>query len=252
MTRWKAAGVHLAISLSIISLVAVALLMTWYPPVFVRMGRLGHLIALIGGVDLVVGPLLTLIVFRSGKPKLKLDLTVIALLQALALAYGLQVLWQSRPVFLVAVPDRFELVYANEIAPTDLSEGSLPEFRQLSLTGPRLVAAQLPLLDEELSILTFSAAEGRDIQVLPRYFVPFENASVALARHGQPLLPAPGAEPGFSEALVKAAEKSGRDPSSLVWVPISSRRGPAAAMLLDAETGGIVAPVDIDPWDDTR
>ena len=40
------------------------------------------------GKTTVVGPLLTLIVFRAGKPGMKFDLAVIGLVQVAALAYG--------------------------------------------------------------------------------------------------------------------------------------------------------------------
>lgn len=248
MTRWKAAAIHLAISAVVVGSVVVLVLLTLYPPAYVRMGKLTQLMGLIGGIDLVLGPLLTLIVFRTGKPKLKLDLAIIGLLQLSAMAYGLHVLWQSRPVFLVAVPDRFELVYANEIDPADLAAGMRPEFRELSRTGPRLVGAQLPLLGADTFELSLMASQGRDVQVLPKYYVPFEDASVALAGSGLPLAAGPGTLPAVSEALLRSATRLEREPATLVWVPISSRRGAAAAMLLDARTGAVVAPVDIDPW----
>ena len=51
MTRWKAAGIHLAISAAVVGTLVALLLLTWYPPAFVRMGKLGTLVALIGGID---------------------------------------------------------------------------------------------------------------------------------------------------------------------------------------------------------
>jgi len=249
MTRWKAAGVHLAISAAIVGTIIVLLLLTWYPPAFVRMGKLGNLMVLIGGIDLVLGPLLTLIVFKSGKPKLMLDLAIIALLQLLAMGYGMNVLWQSRPVFLVAVIDRFELVYANDVDPTDLSHGAHGHDK-LSKTGPVLVGARLPILASEKSDLVFSAALGRDIQAQPRYFVPYEQAASELAAHALHLSKGQGTAAHLSEALTDKARTLGKDPSALAWVPITSRRGATAVMLIDAEDGAVVGPVDIDPWAD--
>jgi hypothetical protein len=46
------------------------------------------LLLLMAGIDIVVGPLLTLIVFKAGKKGLKFDLALIALAQAAFLAYG--------------------------------------------------------------------------------------------------------------------------------------------------------------------
>ena len=48
MTRWKAAGIHLVISAVVVGTLVSLLLLTWYPPAFVRMGRLATLVLLIG------------------------------------------------------------------------------------------------------------------------------------------------------------------------------------------------------------
>jgi hypothetical protein len=74
---------------------------------------------MVGGIDLIVGPLLTLLVYKQGKKTLKMDLTVIALIQALFLGGGLYTLFASRPVYLVATNQMFNLVFATDILPDD-------------------------------------------------------------------------------------------------------------------------------------
>ena len=57
---------------------------SWYPePTFGIVGVLPIMLLLIG-VDLILGPLLTLIVYKHGKPGLKFDLSVIALVQVVS------------------------------------------------------------------------------------------------------------------------------------------------------------------------
>lgn len=63
------------------------------PPGLLEMARAGRLLATLAAVDLVMGPLLTLVEFKPGKKSLKFDLTAIALLQAGALLYGLHAVW---------------------------------------------------------------------------------------------------------------------------------------------------------------
>ena len=88
MSRWRAAGIHLLISIAIAGAVLALMLGLWYgPTLFQAMGGAGLALILIG-VDVVLGPALTLVVFRSGKRGLKFDLTAIALLQVVALLYG--------------------------------------------------------------------------------------------------------------------------------------------------------------------
>src|SRR4029078_12975478 len=110
MSRWKAAGIHLSISLLIGLIVGALLFGVWYPPPYFHAAGADQLVLLLVSVDIVLGPLLTLVVFKSGKWGLKFDLTLIAVMQTIALVYGLSVVLRSRPVFLVAAVDRFVLV----------------------------------------------------------------------------------------------------------------------------------------------
>ena len=73
------------------------------------------------GVDLVLGPLLTLIVYKQGKPGLKFDLSFIAAVQVAALIYGSYTLHSERPHFLVFAIDRVTLV-----ALSGIDESSMP------------------------------------------------------------------------------------------------------------------------------
>ena len=96
------------------------------------------LILLLIGVDVVIGPLITLIIFDPKKKSLRFDLAVIAVLQLGALLYGCSVMFNARPVYNVFVVDRFEVVAANAID-EESREKAAPEFRSLPLTGPKVV-----------------------------------------------------------------------------------------------------------------
>ena len=85
MSRWKASGIHLLLSAAIAVVVLTLMLMVWYPwPLFEAAGG-SRLVFILVGVDVTLGPLITLVIFKSGKPGLKFDLTVIALVQLAAL-----------------------------------------------------------------------------------------------------------------------------------------------------------------------
>src|SRR6187402_1763816 len=105
MSRWKAAAIHLSISASIGLLAAALIFGVWYPPPYSKATGADELVLLLMGVDIVLGPMLTLVVFRSGKKSLRLDLTVIAIMQTCALLYGMSVVVRARPVFIVGVDD---------------------------------------------------------------------------------------------------------------------------------------------------
>lgn len=144
MSRWKAAAIHLSISAAI-GLVSAALIFgLWYPPPYSHAAGADELVLLLLGVDVVLGPLLTLVVFKTGKKSLRFDLSVIALIQACAFVYGMSVVVRARPAFIVGEIDRFVLVTAKDLDRTDLAQGRKPEFRSVPWTGPRLVAAEMP------------------------------------------------------------------------------------------------------------
>ena len=117
MTRVRAASVHLGISV-IVALVSVAsMILVWYPPPLFQLLGGFELLLLIVGVDVTLGPLLTFVVFKSGKKGLKFDLSVIAFLQLSALTYGASVVFVARPGYIVFVKDRFEMVRVADIEP---------------------------------------------------------------------------------------------------------------------------------------
>ncbi|MBB5208978.1 TfpX/TfpZ family type IV pilin accessory protein [Chiayiivirga flava] len=244
MTRWKAAGIHLAISAVVIIALLGIVLSLWYPPELLHMSKVDALIAIIAVVDITAGPLLTLIVYKKGKPSLRMDLAVIGMIQAALLAYGVYTLAQVRPVFLVGVIDRFNLVAANEIDPRDLAQGKEP-YNRLSWSGPQRVGAVLPL-DAALRANIFErAVAGNDVHTLPRYYVPFDEVQEGLLARA-PLVSEIFAQASSAEqaALLRVG---GEDVRNLRYLPLQGARG-TALMLLDPATGTPIAPVDLNPW----
>lgn len=247
MSRWKASFIHLLISALIVGSVAAYIMYFWYPPALMHMAKADRLLMLIGGVDLVVGPLLTLIVYKAGKKHLKLDLAIIALLQVCFLAYGLYTTWSSRPVFLVAVPDRFELVFANEITAEKLSQAKFEKYKTLSINKPILVGAQMPGNKKEVEAIMFSAVSGHgDIQTFPKYFVEYSQASKALAARGISLEAGINLSKKDANTLQSAAQSYGYQPNEVRYLPLASSRG-YAVMLIKADTAELVGPVNADP-----
>ena len=100
--------------------VLVFMLTVWYPrPLFEAAGG-DRLIFILMAVDVTLGPLITLIIFKAGKRGLKFDLAVIASLQLAALVYGMHTVYLARPVYLVFTKDRFDLVSAADLDDRDL------------------------------------------------------------------------------------------------------------------------------------
>lgn len=239
-TRWQAAGTHLLISAVIAVAVLAAMLTTWYPPpLFEAEGGRGLLFILVA-VDVVIGPSITLIIFKPGKPGLRFDLSVIATLQMGALIYGCYVVSEARPVFIVFVKDQFEIVRAVELGQRELEQAGRPEFRTLPLTGPVLAAIEPPTDAKEREDLLFSAlAGGKDMRHFPKYYVAYAEYRKEVLVKGQPLDRVRKREPDLAAVIEKYLADSGRKESDVLYLPLRARRGFIAA-LVDANTGELV------------
>lgn len=117
--RYQAFAVHMVISLVIFFVLLLFITQYWYPGILFDTGNGWKAIAMIVGIDLVLGPLLTLIVFNHNKNSLKFDLWIIALVQTGALVYGTWTIHQTRPIALAYINTSFITIYANN----DIAEG---------------------------------------------------------------------------------------------------------------------------------
>lgn len=248
MSRWKAALIHLCISASIAAAVSALLLLVWYPPPYFLAGGADGLLALVVGIDLTVGPLITSIIYKHGKPGLKVDLAVIGIVQAIALAYGVSVIVKTRPVFLVAAIDRFVLVDANQITPKDLRQASRPEWQHLSWAGPILVGVELPTDVTEHNALLFGAlTTGKDVQDFPKYYVPYTKAAPALLKRAHTIASLIQMYPDQRDRMGRWLKRHGTNEAKARWLPVQARVGDLV-MIVDAATGAPLGALPINPW----
>ncbi len=239
-TRWQASGIHLLISAGIAAIALYVLLRVWYPPPFFTGEGGNDLLFILIAVDVVLGPLITLIIFKSGKPSLRFDLTVIGLVQVSALVYGLHVMFLARPVYVVLALDQFETVRANDLEDADIAQAPNPLFRSLPLSGPVVVAVDLPKDMQKLKdIIGETQQSGKTVTVLPKYYVPYAQQAQQAAAQGQPLAPAIKRGGVFATLAQAWLEKAGRKADGLSFIPLQMRRG-MGAVLIDSKRGGIV------------
>jgi len=150
MNRVQAFLIHLGISLTIFGVLAYIVVAVWYPDFFFYTDGGWQGLRLLLGVDLVLGPLLTLIVYRAGKPGLRLDLTVIGAIQAACLAGGVWIVHGERPLAIVYVDGAFYTVTAQSFRELALP---VPDLGALPGAYPKWLAVKLPDDYEEQSEL---------------------------------------------------------------------------------------------------
>ena len=137
--RFKAAGIHLVISLVIAALAAALVFYVWYPSPYGQLSGGRELFLILISVDVILGPLITLFIFNRAKPlrELRRDLAVVALIQLSALGYGMWTVFVARPVHLVFEVDRFRVVHAIDV-PAELLDPTPAGIDALPITGPTL------------------------------------------------------------------------------------------------------------------
>lgn len=245
MSRWYAGFIHLLISLLIVGSVAAYVIYFWYPIPLLPMAKADELLMMVGGIDLIVGPLLTLIVYKQGKKTLKMDLTVISFIQIGFLSLGLYTLFESRPVYIVATDKIFNLVFANEILDEDRFKAS-PQYQTLTMTSPRLVGAIMPHDNQEAARIVLSALSGgSDLQHMPQYYVDYQQLTPKILVNALPLVANQQISAHQIEILGHIAKKYGYERDAVRFMHLRSSRG-FATMLIDAKTGLPITPVNLD------
>lgn len=246
--RGVAAAIHLSGSAAVAALAAALVFWLWYPqPYSWIAGGLG-LFKLVVGSDLVIGPLLTLVVFDVSKPRSVLvrDLGVLVCLQLAALGYGLHTMFVARPVALAFEGTRFRVVTVSDVLVEELPK-ALPEFRQLPLVGPRLVNTANPAAADTLDAIS-KALAGHDVGTRPSYWRPWDGAaSQQLSKSARPVQLLVEQQPASAALLRSALDRVALPATQVGYVPVLSRHEPAVA-LINLNNGDIIgfAPVNAD------
>ena len=246
MGRYQASLVHLLISALIVGGVVGIVYWFWYPePTFSIVGVLPIILMLIG-VDLVLGPLLTMIVYKHGKPGLKFDLSVIALVQIAALIYGAHTLYQEKPHYLVFAVDRLEFVALTHIDPLILR---FEESQTKHFAGLVQVFARRPEDPEEYQRYLDSVIfEGQpDLERRPEFWEPWSDGSADIRLQVKPIEELEASSPNEEKLLHRVIEKHIENHPNLGVLPIGGIPQDMG-MLLDRNTLEILDVIYANPW----
>lgn len=246
--RLRAAGIHLLVCAVVAVGIGAVVFGAWYPGPLPALLGVGAILAIVVGVDLVVGPLFTLLVFDRSKPRLKWDLATIAALQIVALAYGVHTLYQGRPAFMVLVKDRFEITSPADLRPQDREAAGDNPYARIDPMRPRWVAARLPTGTDQQNALTFEAIEqGRDVQHHPRFYVEYASERQTALERALPLSRLRTLNPKRGAEIDALVARSGREEGALRYLPL---RGPAGdgAVLIDAKDAAVIEVTGLVPW----
>jgi hypothetical protein len=178
MTRFSAFGIHLGISLVIFAGLTYLVLFHWYPDLFFQTDGGWQGMRIIIAVDLVLGPALTLIVYRHGKPGLKFDLTCIGVFQALCLAAGVWIVYSERPLAMIYVDGQFTSVNAGTYENANME---VPDFSRFPGDWPKWVMVDVPEdVIEQADFRRQMFKAGKRLVIAVDRYVPFDPHAAAV------------------------------------------------------------------------
>ena len=236
---------------------AVLVFGVWYPWPLYELVSGRELFWLVVGVDVVCGPLLTLVIFNPAKPRAELarDLALVAAIQLLALGYGVHTLSYARPVALVYEIDRFRVVsFADVDADADEAE-QIPDWAQpWRFSRPRTVGIRSSSTGaEKLDSINLSLA-GIEPSQRPSWWQDYALSRPQVLERARPL-PELRAKHPEQSALLDAAVAQAlhnnqpdetADAQALRWLPLVSRRATDWVVLLDPITARVRGYVHLD------
>lgn len=240
--RTKASLIHLAVC----TLIAVAALFMvfglWYPSPLHKAVGVTHVFLMMLLIDVVLGPVLTFIVYRKGKRTLPLDLAVIVILQLSAFSYGMWSMAQGRPVWIAFGVDRFDLIRAVDIDSQN-QEGASAEFIRPSLFGPRWALALPPSDAAARTKMLFDALQGRsDLAQRPNLYHRLESAPDVIRAQAHSL-----DELARFNSTESVSSVLARWPAADGWLPMMANALPMV-VLISKERANVIAVVDLRPW----
>lgn len=171
--RLRAAGIHLGLSAVIFIVALYLILVQWYPGFHFTVDGGWQGVRIMVAVDLILGPMLTLIIFNPFKARklIVFDLSCIGLIQLGALAWGFYAVHSQHPVAITYSDGEFYSVTAE---PIKIEKAELSLLEGLSDRKPALVYVAPPANeDEETRAAMMEIMGTADVHEDPFFFRPF-------------------------------------------------------------------------------
>ena len=176
--RWLAFASHFGISWLIFIVLLLLVVFFWYQGALFTAAGGWQGIRIVIGVGLVLGPLLTLIVYDITKPRKVLyrDLLVIALIQLSCLTAGVYIVFHERPIAVIYAYDKFYVLKHSDFIKIGIDSDTL----HLNLMTPKILYTELTKLTDKTGVDRKTIAAmynlaGKDLVYQTDLYTPFPN-----------------------------------------------------------------------------
>jgi len=242
--KLKAFSIHLLLSFTLVSCLLGLVVYFWFPPDYIGISSFKDVTLLIIGIDLIIGPLLTFIVFKPNKKSLKIDLSTIVFLQLIAISYGVYALYQTHPLFVTYKQGIFNLVHANEI---NLDKAKYNDLKVSTFSSGNLAFTQLPKDPKErMEVMLSVDMKGEpDIDKRAEFYEPYDNHLETILKNSL------DATKLFSEKELDEPRKKFltkyKEKENYAYFPIKGASD-VAIIVLDKKTAKPVTTIASNPW----
>jgi len=242
LSRFQAFAIHLLISSAVLGSFLAFVFLVWYPHPFFILEGLVQIVWVLVGVDIVLGPALTLVVFKTGKPGLRRDLSIIAAIQIFGFIYGAHTFYVERPAFAVFYDsDHFEVIPASDMK--DLANLD-PALGHSKLGGPSIVFVEAPTAISELQTILEEMKKGAPpIHLRPEFYRPLKgyiNNKFWLSRDLEKLQKIPANETVIGQFKAEYGERV----KEFAFFPISGKVT-ARLLVIDRKSEMVVETIGI-------
>lgn len=237
----KAFAIHLSLSALAGLLCAIIIYKVWFIAPLDIATKITPIFLMMIGIDIIVGPLLTFLVYKKGKKTLKFDLSIIVIIQFIALIYGVFNIYQSRPLWIAFDQDAFYLVRANEID-LESEKKAAVAYQSRIIAKPQFVSIKRPDIETQKGKeLRFYDFMGMNLAVKkPELYDSMNNARQALSIQAFALQDLEKYNANTSLILSKY-------PQADAFLPLKTNVIDMT-VLINKEKGEVVKIVDLRPW----
>lgn len=233
---------HLFVSVTVALIVLGIVFFIWYPSPLAKAVGVTHIFLMMLAIDVIIGPLLGLLVYKEGKKSLKIDLCIIILIQISALSYGVYSIAQGRPAWLAYYVDRFQLIRNNEIIDKNIAK-ALSQYQNPSWFKPQYAGVEFAQ-DKQIrnDDMFAEVLGGISVAQKPERYVPLDKVKNQIQKRAQSL-----------ETLNKFNDKIlvqktlSQYPQANAFVPLKAN-AVDMTILINKEQGEVVKIVDLRPW----
>lgn len=246
MNRFQASALHLACGALFLSIIFISIYLLWYPGPLFFAANGTDIMTIVITVDLVAGPLITLIIFKKDKPSLKFDMSCIITIQILFIFYGVWVFYSARPVYYAFIGNQFYLTTANEIeAPSSEPDSFKDDNFQLPMFGPVPVGIEVPDDPKTSERLAFASFSGSGPQNFLDLHIPYDSISARVIASGlkpEQITEINAEQIDYLTAYSKHKKSQSND--DVLFLPLQTKDN-TLYLAINAASGEIITPLSV-------